>query len=130
MKGTSSTPIPDLVTDSYPLDNSTTTDLLEHQRPRTDSALFNQFVRSQNPVTSLSNGSSTAVRRNNADQPWQQVNGDWRHLQYPMNHPMNSNNDSGNHGDVLWFDSDQMDVPLLNTGMVYLILNLKKNQQH
>ena len=109
---------PDLVTD-YPIDNNqTTTDLLEHHRPRTESGLFNQFI-NRPPLT---NGDAVAGQqqfipsvsvRQNTEQPWREVNGDWRHTRNPLN-----SIDQGNHGEALWYDADQMDVPLLNSAMV------------
>lgn len=108
----SSTPAPDLVTDSYPLDNNATTDLLEHQRPRTESAIFNQLV-SRIPSGNSNQHTSSPPMWRNSDPTWREVNGDWRHQINPLN-----SHDLGNHGDTLWFDADQMDVPLLTSSAV------------
>ena len=115
----------DLGTDAYtPLDNNhSTTDLLDHHRPRTESGLFNQFI--NRPPTNVDIAGqqqqlvpSVSVRRN-IEQPWREVNGDWRHTRNPLN-----SNDPSNHGEPLWYDNDQMDVHLLNSAMVIFILLL------
>jgi len=115
----------DLGTDAYtPLDNNhSTTDLLDHHRPRTESGLFNQFI--NRPPTNVDVAGqlqqllpSVSVRRN-IEQPWREVNGDWRHTRNPLN-----SNDPSNHGEPLWYDNDQMDVPLLNSAMVIFIILL------
>jgi len=115
MKANGNPSVPDLVlTETYPLDNNTTTDLLEHQRQRTDSALFDQFVTQVPSSSSQTTPNGTRIRP--ADQQnWREINGDWRHQ---TSNPLTSH-DLGNHRDnTLWFDADQMDVPLLNSAMV------------
>lgn len=111
-------PAPDLLTDSYPLDNSSATDLLDnHQRPRTDSSLFNPLI-SIIPSNNERHSSSTvqspvSFLRNSNQQSWNEVNGDWRHQR---NHLVT--NDA--RGEPLWFDSDQIDVPLLTSNIVVI----------
>lgn len=102
------TPAPDLLTDSYPLDNNSVTDLLEHQRPRTDSSLFNQLI-SRIPANSDHNSPTfqPVSFLRNTNQQWSEVNGDWRHQRNPL--------DVGSREEPLWFDSDQLDVPLLTS---------------
>ncbi len=118
MKNT--TPAPDLLTDSYPLDNNSVTDLLEHQRPRTDSSLFNQLI-SRIPGSNDHNSPTfqpVSFLRNTNQQPWSEVNGDWRHQRNPL-----SNSDVGTREEPLWFDSDQLDVPLLTSSTVIKYFN-------
>lgn len=102
MKSTSAAP--DLLTDSYPLDNSSVTEILEHPRSRTDSSLFNQLI-GRIPSSDAHNSTTHS---------WNEVNGDWRHLRNPL-----ANNDVGStREELLCFDSDQLDVPLLTNTMV------------
>lgn len=115
MKNT--TTAPDLLTDSYPLDNNSVTDLLEHRRPRTDSSLFNQII-GRIPANSENNSPTfqpVNFIRNTNQQLWSEVNGDWR----PQRNPLANDVDvGGGRGESLWFDSDQIDVPLLTSTMV------------
>ncbi|XP_046639144.1 zinc transporter 2-like isoform X1 [Daphnia pulicaria] len=101
MKSTSAAP--DLLTDSYPLDNNSVTEILEHPRSRTDSSLFNQLI-GRIPSSDAHNSTTHS---------WNEVNGDWRHLRNPL-----ANNDVGStREELLCFDSDQLDVPLLTNTM-------------
>lgn len=113
-----STPTPDLLSDSYPLDNnSVTTDLLDHpSRPRTDSSLFNQLI-SRIPASSDHTFQPASFLRNTSQQPWSEVNGDWRHQRNPLNI-----GDTGTREEPIWFDSDQLDVPLLSNTVVTKII--------
>lgn len=110
------TQAPDLLTDSYPLDNGVMTDLLDHQRPRTDSQLFNQFISrlpsSQEHVTPTFLPVSL---RTPDQQTWREVNGEWLHQRNAAN--LNSS-DLAHRGDAMCFESDRMDVPLLTSNMV------------
>lgn len=101
MKNT--TTAPDLLTDSYPLDNSSVTEVLEHQQSRTGSSLFNQLV-----------GIPTNETNSSSRSQWNEVTGDWRHLRNS-----HAANDLGStREELLCFDSDQIDVPLLSSSVV------------
>ena len=98
------TAAPDLLTDSYPLDNSSVTEILEHPRSRTDSSLLNQLI-GRIPASDGHNSTTHS---------WNEVNGDWRHMRNSI--PIN---DVGStREELLCFDSDQIDVPLLTNTMV------------
>ncbi|XP_032785505.2 zinc transporter 2 isoform X1 [Daphnia magna] len=97
------TTAPDLLTDSYPLDNSSVTEVLEYQQSRTDSSLFNQLA-GRIPTNEVNSSSRS---------PWNEVNGDWRHLR----NPLATNDLVINREELLCFDSDQIDVPLLTSSV-------------
>lgn len=106
---------PDLLMDSYPLDNDAANDLIGNHRPRAESALFDQFISRlpHNSDHSSPSFISSHIRRTGDSQTWREVNGDWRH-------PRNTTNlnDLTNRNEALWVDNDQMNVPLLNSNMV------------
>lgn len=111
----SSAKAPDLLMDSYPLDNDAANNLIEIHRPRAESAMFDQFITHLPHSSDHTSPSfiSSHFRRNADNQTWREVNGDWRHPQNVTNL-----NDLGSRGETSWVDNDQMDVPLLNSQMV------------
>ena len=114
-----STTTPDLLTDSYPLDNNSGTDLLDHhQHPRTEYSPFSQLVtrvpcNNDLPSPTIP-GSISFLASSNSQQTWNEVNGDWRH----QRNSLASSEGSNRRGEPLWFDSDQIDVPLLTSNVI------------
>lgn len=111
---------PDLLMDSYPLDNGAANDVIRNHRPNADSALFNQFTSHlpQSSDQTTPSFISNQVRRSADNQTWREVNGDWRHPR-----AVNNLNEFVNRGETLWIDNDQMDVPLLHSTMVMFFCN-------
>lgn len=101
--------------DVSPLDNSTDVvlDPSSHQRLRSESTLFNQFLnRIPAGGSSTTDGSVNHSRANQRINPWREVNGEWLHQQSSPN-PSEQLHYSENQ----WHDSDHMDVPLLISGI-------------
>lgn len=111
----SNIPIPDVVIrGGAPLDNSVNTDLslFETSEQSDDHTLFFNHLHNINPQnTDIIHSANISSQ----DPSWGEVSGNW------LNHPNSASGLNGsNHTQSLWYDGDQIDVPLLNSVTVFV----------
>jgi hypothetical protein len=116
-------PIPDVVTNGGPLDNNVRIDFdpcdtSQQRQTRTDPPLYNQLLNRipRNAEVII----QSASIQSRPDAPWREVSGDWRNLN--SGNASSVNDLTNHHSQSLWYDGDQMDVPLLNPVSVFITI--------